>query len=129
MGHLHGREALYQVIEKPFQATFAFVSRSDFGSEVADPEPVMSLILEGVRRHDHLQRGLALVPEEVPLAASGKSPSTVPNEPEYDLVVKLWQKACEGVTPRQCEVDLAVDSYRIWNALSHWVEEGALGLK
>jgi Domain of unknown function (DUF4388) len=129
MGHLHGREALYQVIEKPFQATFAFVSRSDIGGEPADPEPLMSLILEGVRRHDHLQRGLALVPEEVPLAASGKSPSTVPNEPDYDLVVKLWQKACEGVSPRQCEADLAVDSYRIWNALAHWVEEGALGLR
>jgi len=129
LGHLSGREALYQVIEKPFQATFAFVSRSDFVGEPADPEPVMSLILEGVRRHDHLQRGLALVPEEVPLAASGKSPSTVPNEPDYDLVVKLWQKACEGVTPRQCEADLAVDSYRIWNALAHWVAEGALGLK
>ena len=129
IGHLAGREALYQIIEKPFHGTFAFVSRSDFGSEVADPEPVMSLILEGVRRHDHLQRGLALVPEEVPLAASGKSPSTVPNEPDYDLVVKLWEKACAGVSPRQCEAELAVDSYRIWNALSHWVEEGALGLK
>ena len=35
LGHLSGREALYQVIEKPFQGTFAFVSRSDFGSEVA----------------------------------------------------------------------------------------------
>ena len=128
-GHLSGREALYQVIERPFQATFAFVSRSDFGGEPADPDPVMGLILEGVRRHDHLHRGMALVPEEVPLAASGKSPSTVPNEPDYDLVVKLWQKACAGTIPRQCEAELAVDSYRIWNALAHWVEEGALRLK
>jgi hypothetical protein len=99
------------------------------GAEPVDPEPVMSLILEGVRRHDHLQRGLALVPEDLPLAASGKSPSTVPNEPDYDLVVKLWQKACAGANPRQCQAELAVDSYRIWNALAHWVEEGALGLK
>jgi Domain of unknown function (DUF4388) len=129
LGHLSGREALYQIIEKPFHGTFAFVSRSDFGAEIADPEPLMSLILEGVRRHDHLQRGLALVPEEVPLAPSGKSPSTVPNEQDYDLVVKLWEKACAGVSPRRCEAELAVDSYRIWNALAHWVEEGALGLK
>jgi hypothetical protein len=129
LGHLSGREALYQIIEKPFHGTFAFVSRTDMGAEPVDPEPVMSLILEGVRRHDHLQRGLALVPEDLPLAASGKSPSTVPNEPDYDLVVKLWQKACAGANPRQCQAELAVDSYRIWNALAHWVEEGALGLK
>ena len=129
LGHLSGREALYQVIERPFQGTFAFVSRSDVGGEPADPEPVMGLILEGVRRHDHLQRGRALVPDDVPLAATGKGPSTVPNEPNYDLVVKLWEKACAGQSPRQCETELPVDSYRIWNALAHWVEEGALGLK
>jgi hypothetical protein len=129
LGPLNGREALYQTIEKPFHGTFAFVSRSDFGAEVKDPEPLMSLILEGVRRHDHLQRGLALVPETVPLAPSGKSPSTVPNEPDYAFVVKLWERACSGVSPKNCEAELGVDSYRIWNALGHWVEEGALGLK
>jgi hypothetical protein len=129
LGHLNGRDALYQIIERPFHGTFAFVGRSDFGAEVVDPEPLMSLILEGVRRHDHLQRGLALVPETVPLMASGKSPSTVPNEPDYAFVVKLWERACAGVSPKDCEGELVVDSYRIWNALGHWVEEGALGLK
>jgi hypothetical protein len=69
------------------------------------------------------------VPDDAPLAATGKSPSTVPNEPDYDLVVKLWEKACAGQSPRQCAADLPVDSYRIWNALAHWVEEGALRLK
>jgi hypothetical protein len=39
LGHLAGREALYQVIEQPFQGTFAFVSRSDVGSEPADRSP------------------------------------------------------------------------------------------
>jgi hypothetical protein len=69
------------------------------------------------------------VPDDVPLAATGKSPSTVPQEPEYDLVVKLWERACAGKTPRECEAELPVDSHRIWNALAHWVEEGALGLR
>jgi hypothetical protein len=128
-GHLSGRPAFYQALEQPFQGTFAFVSRADLGAEPVDPEPLLGLILEGVRRHDHFQRSRALVPDDLALCASGKSPSTVPDEPEYDLVVKLWQKACAGQTPRQCAAELPVDGYRVWNALAHWVEEGALGLK
>jgi hypothetical protein len=129
LGPVVGREALYQLIERPFDGTFAFVGRLDPQAEAADQEPVMNVILEGVRRHDHFQRGLALVPEDTPLVATGKSPSTVPNEPEYQVVVKLWEKSCAGKTPRQCESELGVDSYRVWNALAHWVEEGALKLK
>ena len=86
-------------------------------------------LLEGVRRHDHLQRALALVPDDVPLEASGKSPSTVPDELDYDLVVGLWQRACEGASPREIEDGLRVDSYRVFRCLAHWVEEGALRLR
>ena len=84
------------------------------------------LLLEGVRRHDHLQRALALVPDDVPLEATGKSPSSVPDEVDYDLVVALWKKACEGTAPRDIESGLPVDSYRVFRCLAHWVEEGAL---
>ena len=44
-------------------------------------------------------------------------------------MVKLWEKACAGKSPRECEAELPVDSHRIWNALWHWVEEGELGLR
>jgi hypothetical protein len=128
-GAVAGREALYQLVERPFDGTFAFVNRLDPATPATDKEPIMNVILEGVRRHDHLQRGLALVPEDQALAATGKSPSTVPNEPDYGVVVKLWEKACAGQTPRQCEAALEVDSYRVWNALAHWVEEGALRIR
>ena len=101
----------------------------EFLGEPPDPEPVMHLVLEGVQRHDHLQRGRTLVPDDAALAATGRSPSTVPNEPDYDLVVKLWEKACAGQTPGQCAAELPFDAFRIWNALAHWVEEGALALK
>ena len=63
---------------------------------------------------------------DVPLEASGKSPSTVPDELDYDLVVALWQKACDGMPPRDIESGLSVDSYRVFRCLAHWVEEGAL---
>ena len=87
------------------------------------------LLVEGVRRHGELQRALTLVPEDSPLEATGKSPSTVPDEPDYDFVVKLWQKVCEGASPREVEETLAVDSYRVYHCLTHWVEEGALRLR
>ena len=125
-GARKGREALYQLIERPFPATFAFVRGGRSEEPDAEKLPVTQLLMEGVRRHDHLQRALALVPEDVPLEASGKSPSTVPDEIDYDLVVALWQKACEGTPPRQIESGLPVDSYRVFRCLAHWVEEGAL---
>ena len=125
-GTRKGREALYQLIERPFPATFAFVR----GGRPEEPDgeklPVTSLLIEGVRRHGFLQRALALVPEDAALEPSGQSPSTVPDEPDYDLVVALWQKACEGVPPRDIESALPVDSYRVFHCLAHWVEEGAL---
>lgn len=125
-GARRGREALYQLIERPFPASFAFVRGGRPEQSDGEKLPVTHLLLEGVRRHDHLQRALALVPEDVPLEASGKSPSSVPDELDYDLVVALWQKACEGVPPREIESGLPVDSYRVFRCLAHWVEEGAL---
>ena len=82
-----------------------------------------------MRRHDQLQRALALVPEDASLEATGKSPSSVPDEEDYDLVVTLWQKVCDGAAPRDVEEALAVDSYRVFHCLAHWVEEGALRLR
>jgi hypothetical protein len=79
-----------------------------------------------MRRYAELQRANALVPDDAALEATGSSPTAVPDEQDYDLVVILWQKACAGVTARQCEVDLPVDPYRIRRALAHWFEEGAL---
>ncbi|HYN03341.1 MAG TPA: DUF4388 domain-containing protein, partial [Vicinamibacteria bacterium] len=125
-GTRRGREAVYQLIERPFPATFAFVRGGRPEEPDAEKLSVTHLLLEGVRRHDHLQRALALVPDDVPLEASGKSPSSVPDEVDYDLVVALWQKACEGTPPREIESGLPVDSYRVFRCLAHWVEEGAL---
>jgi hypothetical protein len=125
-GPRQGREALYQLIERPFAGTFAFVRGKGPADPAAEALPVMNLLLEGVRRHAELQRALALVPEEAPLEATGANPSRVPDEDDYELVVTLWRKACEGAAPRDIEGELAVDSYRVFRALAHWVEEGTL---
>jgi hypothetical protein len=128
-GARRGREALYQLIERPFTATFAFVrGRKPEGAEGATL-PVTELLVEGVRRHGELQRALTLIPEDAALEATGQSPSSVPDEPDYDFVVKLWQKVCDGTTPREVEETLALDSYRVYHCLTHWLTEGALRLR
>jgi hypothetical protein len=128
-GARRGSEALYQLIERPFTATFAFVRGHKATTGDGETLPVTQLLVEGVRRHGELQRALTLVPEDSALEATGKSPSTVPDEPDYDFVVKLWQKVCEGATPREVEETLTVDSYRVFQCLTHWVEESALRLR
>jgi hypothetical protein len=126
-GRLLGEGAVYQLVERPFAGTYAFQ-----GGPPAASGPVLSdvtsLIVEAVRRSGELQRASALVPEGATLEATGRSPSPVPDESDYNLVVALWEKACAGVAPRQMEIDLEVDSFRVRRPLAHWLEGGALRL-
>jgi hypothetical protein len=86
------------------------------------------LLRESIRRARDVERTSALLPDVIPLESSGAAPSTVPDEPDYQLVVALWEKACNKVTVAQMEADLTVDAYRIRHALAHWLQEGALRL-
>jgi len=125
--HREGAEAVYHLFERPFAGTYGFQGgpHAASGPVLAD---VTSLIVEAVRRSGELQRASALVPEDATLQATGHSPSPVPDESDYNLVVVLWEKACAGVAPRQMEADLEVDSFRIRRPLAHWLEGGALRL-
>jgi hypothetical protein len=126
-GPLRGPEAVYALLERPRPAAFSFEARAVEAPAAEEPPlDVPALTAEGMRRYAELQRANALVPDDAPLEATGASPTAVPDEQDYDLVVILWQKACAGVTARQCEADLPVDPYRIRRALAHWFEEGAL---
>ena len=66
------------------------------------------------------------MPEDLPLEATGAAPGTVVDEPAYDLIVALWEKACARVPVRQIEGELAVDAFRVHRPLAQWLEEGAL---
>ena len=79
-----------------------------------------------MHRARELQRTSAVVPEELPLEATGTAPGTVVDEPDYDLIVALWEKACARVRGRQMEAELAADAFRIHRPLAQWLEEGAL---
>jgi hypothetical protein len=127
--NIRGQEAVYQLFERPFPGTFAFVSRQDVAAQptVGEAQDVMGLILEGVRRYDELNRAAAVVPDGAPLKASGQASTPLPDEDEA-FTRQLWTIAAAGTTAAQCESNTPADSYRVRRLLAHWVEEGALTL-
>lgn len=127
LGSIRGEEAVYQLFERPFPGTFAFVSRQDIASQgpVSAPMDMLGVILEGVRRHDEFKRAAALVPDQAPLKATG-TPQTPLSDESEDFTEVVWTKASSGMTAVECEGNISSDSYRVRRLLAHWVEEGAL---
>ncbi len=127
-GPLQGEEAFFQLLERPFAGAFSLIGRpaSPGASSGGGFLDLGALTSEGILRYGALQKASALVPDDIALEATGASPTAVPSEHDYNLVLELWEKACAGVTPRLCEAEIPVDSFRIRRALGHWVEEGAL---
>jgi hypothetical protein len=122
-----GLPALYQLFQQSLDASYSFDTAQPrrVGGAQALPD-VAGLIHEGIRRARELERTRALLPDETPLQATGAAPSTVPDEPDYELVVSLWEKVCAGVPVRQIAEGTTLDLYRVHHALAHWLEEGAL---
>jgi hypothetical protein len=129
-GVLRGREAFYQLCEKPFPGTFALAShreaRADKSAEPA--QEITGLILEGMRRHDEFRRAVALVGDASRLQGTAVVPTPLEGETNEDLVETIWKMALAGTSPLQCEGEVPVDAYRVRRLLAHWVEEGALGV-
>ena len=127
-GSIRGEDAVYQLFERPFPGTFAFVSRSEGASDGSSaPRELLPLILEGVRRHDEFKRAAALVPDRSALKPTGQTSTPLPDEDE-DFTRYIWGKAAAGTPATDCEASIATDSYRVRRLLAHWVEEGALTL-
>ena len=123
--HREGEEAVYHLFERPFAGNYAFDTTATPPAGGALPD-LSSLVKEGVRRARELQRTSAVVPEELPLEATGAAPGTVVDESDYDLIVAIWEKACARVSVRQMEAELAADAFRVHRPLAQWLEEGAL---
>ena len=122
--HRQGTDAVYQLFERPISGTYAFEAGHPVaGAPLAE---LQALIKEGVRRAQELTSLSAIVPEDLPLEATGSSPGTVAEEKDYDLIVALWQKACAGIPSEPIEAELAADAFRILRPLAQWLEEGAL---
>ncbi|HKS24773.1 MAG TPA: DUF4388 domain-containing protein [Thermoanaerobaculia bacterium] len=126
--HIRGADALYEMLERPIIGTFAFVRypAEAMKSDIA-PREVMGLILEGVRRHDELQRIKAFVPDDFRAAKKdGVKPAPLDEEDDAALVREVWLKASAGTPVAECERALAADSYRVRRLIAHWIEQGAL---
>jgi len=125
-GIVRGKEAVFQLLEKPFAGTFAFVSRRDLsGERVTPPQPFFPLLMEGVRRHDDFRRAAAVVPDGTRLKATGK-PQDPPAAEDADLAEVIWKEVAAGRTPLECEGRIATDSYQVRRVLARWLEDGVL---
>jgi len=130
-GALRGKEAFYQLCERPFPGTFALASQREGGTEKSS-EPaldIVHLVLEGLRRHDELRQATALVPDDARLQGTGTVPTPAQDETNEALVESVWTAALAGTPPREIESQVPVDAYRVRRLLGHWVEEGALAIR
>jgi hypothetical protein len=128
-GQLRGVDAMYQLFERPFPGTFAFVSRAsvDELAGSAPAEDVVGLLLEGVRRHDEFKRAAALAADGLSLKTTGVPNTALPDE-DPDFVHLVWKQMEKGATPLACEAAIATDGYRTRRLLAHWMEEGSLAV-
>jgi hypothetical protein len=126
-GALRGVDAIYQLFERPFPGTFAFVSRASVDELAggAPAEDVIGLLLEGVRRHDEFKRAAALASDGLSLKPTGVPGTPLPDE-DPDFIRLVWTQVAKGATPLACEAAIATDGYRTRRLLAHWLEEGSL---
>jgi Domain of unknown function (DUF4388) len=129
-GAIKAARAVYQLFERPFPGTFAFVNRTEIATlgPNSPARDVVGIILEGVRRHDEFKRAAALVADEALYAVTDTIPTPLADE-DPALALIVWDKIVAGVSVQQCETAVTVDAYHVRRLLAHWVEEGALGLK
>ena len=97
-GQREGADAVYQLLERPFAGTFAFESGAAPGAAGAASVPALeTLIKEGMRRATELRARARSYPRTPGSRPPAPRPSTVPDEPDYELIVALWEKACSPV--------------------------------
>jgi hypothetical protein len=128
-GAVMGEEIVYQLFEKPFPGTFAFVGRTDISSQprAGAPVDVIGLLLEGARRYDEFKRAAAVVPDGSRLKPTGRAHGLLADEDE-DLASMVWKEIGSGKTAEECEDAVPIDAYRVRRLAAHWVEEGALAV-
>jgi hypothetical protein len=128
-GDLADEIAVYQLLERPVIGRFIFVTRQldrlPDGSAVGGIA-VMSLLMEGMRRYDEFNRAAAVVSDDTTFAATGKQPTTLPDEDDAAFVNGIWVQASRGTSPLEIERTVQVDGYRVLRLFEHWLAEGAL---
>ena len=90
------------------------------------PREIMSVLLEGCRRHDELQRINAFITDDLIFAKGGVKPTPHEEEDDPNIVREVWMKTSAGTPVVDCEKELPTDSYRVRRLVAHWLETGAL---
>lgn len=129
--HITGMDAVYHLLEKEEPNQFVFV-RHNKNRDTGSPDesyPVLSLLLEGMRRIDEFRQAQALVPDDTQYMVTDRKPTRMTDEGDGAFLRELWQKASSGVPAIQCEKEFPVDAYRIRRCFEHWLQEGALTAK
>jgi len=126
-GRLSGAEAVYLFMEKPFPGTFAFRSAADDGgSTAASALDLMSLILEGARRHDEYQQAKAFAADDVRFEPAGIPAVRPEDETDGDFASNVWDRAAAGTPANDCEREMKIDPFRVRRLYACWVESRAL---
>ena len=127
LGPLRGFDAFYATLERPMSGSFAFVPHPpERLQSPIPPEEILPLLLEGVRRHDELQRIIAFVPDDMVLEKTNTRPAPLDEEKDPALVREVWLKAASGTNVGQWEREVNADPYRVRRLVAHWLEQGAL---
>ena len=127
VGHLKGADALYQMLERPITGSFAFVPQpADRFTSKTEPQEVIPLLFEGIRRHDELKEACTVVPDEVSLKPTTVRPTPPEDENDPTFVREVWLRASSGSSVGEWETQIAADAYRVRRLLAHWLEQGAL---
>src|SRR4029453_11783684 len=129
VGRLKLPDAFYQLLESPVPGTFEFARQPAEAITVERSSDVMALLMEGMRRYDELQRARALVPDNAYLRLTGARPAPFAEESDGAFIRDVWTRVKDGATPREIEVTVAADDYRLRALLGHWMTQGALEIR
>jgi len=126
-GHLRGVDALYQLLECPLAGTFAFVPQPPSNAKPRnEPQSVMPLLFEGIRRHDEYRQLALFVPDDLTFRAGAVKPTPDAEESDPAIIRDVWVKASSGARLGDWEPQIAADVYRVRRLVARWMEEGAL---
>ena len=126
-GLLRGTDAVYQLLERPIVGTFAFVPQPVFSVNAKlEPQGVMPLLLEGIRRHDELKQASVVAADDVVLKPTATKPSADAEESDPAIIREVWLKASSGTCIAEWEPQIGADAYRVRRLVARWIEEGAL---
>jgi hypothetical protein len=128
-GRLAGVTAVYDLLARPGEGRFSFVSDqalTDPDEPTATLHSTQHLLLEGMRRYDELVRATAVVPDDARYMPSDTPPTKPDPSMSGESVARVWARASAGASPAECERSLGLDAYQIRACFAHWVDTGAL---